>query len=341
MNNVFLKDVYSDYFPIGAAISHDQIESHKDMVLKHFSSITPENELKFMRTQPEEGRFVFNESDKIVQFAKQNDLKLRGHTLICNEPPNWVFRDKKGKGVPREIVLERMQTHINNIVNRYKEEIYCWDVVNEAIDDNDSILLHENKWLTSIGSDYIDKAFQYAHEADPNALLFYNDYNAMIESKREKIYQLIKGLVDRGTPIHGIGLQGHFDIYFTIPAEIKKTIEQFADLGLKIQITEMDISVYRFQDHRIDLKHPTLEMIDKQTKLYEQIFGIFREYRDVISGVTLWGIADDHTWRDDYPVRGRKDWPLLFGEDFSSKPALEAITNFNQDVNIANSEILI
>ena len=325
---MFLCEAYKDYFPIGAAISCDQIKTHKEIIINHFNSITPENELKFGQIHPKEGEFIFNNADNLVQFSSENNLMIRGHTLVCNFPPEWVFKDKDGRVASRELVLDRMESHINKVVGRYKEQIYCWDVVNEAIDDSDDVFLRENKWKASIGNEYVDKAFYFAHEANPNALLFYNDYNAIIEGKRNKIYELVKGMIDRGVPIHGIGLQGHFDIYFPTTLDIRKTIEKFADLGIKIQITEMDISVYRYQDRRVDLKKPTAKMLKKQTQLYEEIFAIYREYREVISGVTVWGITDDHTWRDYYPVEGRKDWPLLFNEDFTPKPAVKKILTF-------------
>lgn len=320
---------YMDFFPIGAAVNSSQIISDKELIINNFNSITPENELKFINTQPEEGVYSFDNADKIIDFAIENNMKVRGHTLICdNQTPDWVFKDKNGMAAERELVLERMKLYIQNIIEKYRNKVYCWDVVNEAIDDNDEILLRETRWKSCIGNDYIDKAFIFAHEADPNALLFYNDYNGEVDAKREKIYNLVKGMISRGVPIHGIGLQGHYDLHFPQLSDIRRTIEKIAELGIKIQITEMDISVFKFDDHSRNLTKPTPEMIKKQTELYEGIFAIFREYRDVISGVTLWGVTDAYTWRDDFPIKGRKDWPLLFNKDFSPKPALNSITHF-------------
>lgn len=333
MSNEILSlcEAYKDYFPIGSAANCTQLKTHKELITKHFNSITPENELKFIETQPEEGRYILDPADSFVKFADENNMKLRGHTLVWHtQTPDWVFEDKYRKCASRELVLERMEAHIKNIVSRYKNKIYCWDVVNEALDDDNDIFLRPTKWLSLVGEDYIDKAFQFAHEADPNAQLFYNDYNEAFYPKRDKIYSLIKGMVERGVPIHGIGIQGHFNIYVPPVDDIRRSIEKLAELGLKIQITEMDISVFRHEDHRIDIKNPTSEMLKRQTELYEKTFNIFREYREVISGVTLWGIADDYTWLDGFPVEGRKNWPLLFDENHLPKMAFNALTYFSK-----------
>lgn len=329
MNSEFLSlcKVYKDYFPIGATVNDDQLKLHKELIKRQFNSITPENELKFVNTQAKEGIYTLDLPDRFVSFAEEHNMIVRGHTLIWHDQtPDWVFKDKQGRQASRDIVLERMKAHIKYIVSRYKNKIYCWDVVNEAIDDND--FYRNTKWHSIIGDDYIDKAFQFAHEADPKALLFYNDYNDVINTKRDKMYQLVKGLIERGVPIHGIGLQGHYGLYFPEISEIKKSIERFADLGLKIQITEMDISVFRWEDNRTDLIKPTTDMLNEQAERYDKIFSVFREYRDVISGVTLWGIADDYTWLDNFPVAGRKDWPLLFDDNERPKQAFNAITSF-------------
>ena len=167
----------------------------------------------------------------------------------------------------------------------------------------------------------MEQAFLYAYEADPDALLFYNDYNECFPEKREKIFALVKSLRDKGIPIHGIGMQAHWSLTRPSLDEIRAAIERYASLGVVLHITELDVSMFEFHDRRTDLAVPTNEMIEQQAERYGQIFALFKEYRDVIQSVTFWGIADDHTWLDNFPVQGRKNWPLLFDEQHKPKPA--------------------
>lgn len=330
-NIVSLREVYKDLFPIGAAISEDGIERYGDLLKSHFNSITPENALKMINVSPKENEYNFEALDKIVNFAKKNSMLIRGHVLIWHDQvPEWVFKGTDGSSVPRELLLDRMNEYIAQVVGRYKNDIYCWDVVNEAIDDSDNVFYRDTKWFSMIGEDYIEKAFLYAHAVAPEAVLFYNDYNYVLKSKREKIYKLVKSMKEREIPIHGIGIQGHWGIHYPEVSDIRRTIELFADLGLKIQLTEMDMSMYEWGNNRSDLKKPTEDMLKLQTEKYDKIFGVLREYSDIISGVTFWGVADDYTWLDDFPVKGRKDWPLLFDEHFHLKPAFDSITSFKK-----------
>ena len=324
-----LCEVYKDYFPIGAAVNPEVINTHRELLINHFNSITPENEMKFAAVHPEEGNYTFAQADLLVDFARENHLKVRGHTLIWhNQTPDWVFLDEYGQYVAKDILLRRMKEHITTVIKHFAGYVYCWDVVNEAIADDPHKYLRETKWLQIIGEEYLQKAFEFAHEADPNALLFYNDYNESDTIKSEKIYRLVKTLLDKGTPIHGIGLQAHWNIFSPKPDEIRMAIEKYASLGLKLQITELDVSVFRFDDHRADLKEPTREMLDKQAEFLAEVFSIFREYKDVITGVTFWGIADDSTWLDNFPVKNRKNWPLLFDVNHQPKKCFYAIINF-------------
>ena len=174
------------------------------------------------------------------------------------------------------------------------------------------------RWLEIGGEEFIARAFQYAHEADPDALLFYNDYNESDPVKREKIYTLVKSLLDRDVPIHGVGLQAHWNIESPSLDDIRAAIERYASLGLKLHITELDMSVFMHDDKRTDLKAPTEQMLEKQAERYRQIFDLFKEYKGHITSVTFWGVADNYTWLDNFPVRGRKNWPLVF--DLEGKP---------------------
>jgi len=180
---------YEDYFLMGAAVNPLTIKYQKDLIIKHFNSLTAENEMKFESLQAEEGTFTFDQADQLLSFANEYGKKVRGHTLVWhNQTPDWVFTNKNGNPIDRYTLLERMKTHISTVMERYKGQIYSWDVVNEAVSDSGDNLLRDSKWKDIVGEDFIDKAFEYAHLADPNALLFYNDYNESNPEKREKIY---------------------------------------------------------------------------------------------------------------------------------------------------------
>lgn len=317
-----LRDVFANDFRIGAAVNPVTIEMQKQLLIDHVNSITAENHMKFEHLQPEEGKFTFQEADRIVDFACSHRMAVRGHTLVWhNQTPDWVFQDGQGHFVSRDVLLERMKCHISTVVRRYKGKIYCWDVVNEVVADEGDELLRPSKWRQIIGDDFMEQAFLYAYEADPDALLFYNDYNECFPEKREKIFALVKSLRDKGIPIHGIGMQAHWSLTRPSLDEIRAAIERYASLGVVLHITELDVSMFEFHDRRTDLAAPTSEMIEQQAERYGQIFALFKEYRDVIQSVTFWGIADDHTWLDNFPVQGRKNWPLLFDEQHKPKPA--------------------
>lgn len=319
---------YDKYFPIGAAVNPEVIKSHAELLVKHFNSITPENEMKPASLHISETQYSFEKADILVDFARENNMKVRGHTLVWhNQTPDWFFEDKAGGPASRELLLKRMKEHIHTVTSRYKGSVYCWDVVNEAIEDSSSLYLRKSKWLQMVGEDYIERAFEYTHESDPEALLFYNDYNEFEIEKSEKIFQLVKSLKDKNIPIHGIGMQGHWSIYGPSIEEIKRAIEKYAVLGLKLQITELDVSLYESNYKGTELKAPLSELLSKQEVYYGKIFELFREYKDVISGVTFWGAADDVSWLNYFPSRGRKNWPLLFNDEHMPKPAFYSVIN--------------
>lgn len=328
--NLSLAETYKNYFKIGAAVTAKDLEGvHRDILLKHFNSLTPENAMKFENIHPEEHSYNFEEVDMIKEFAIKNDMKLRGHTFVWhNQTPAWVFIDKDGKEASKELVIERLEEHIKTLCERYKDVVYAWDVVNEAVEDKTEKLLRETKWRKIIGGDYIKIAFEIAKKYAGDAKLFYNDYNNEMPYKLEKTYKVLKELLERGTPIDGIGIQAHWNIWDkNLVNNLKKAIEMYASLGLEIHITELDISVFEFEDKRTDLLEPTPQMLELQARVYEDVFSVFREYKDVITSVTLWGISDRHTWKDNFPVKGRKDWPLLFDINGKPKKALYRILN--------------
>ena len=221
-----------------------------------------------------------------MAFAQRNQLRVRGHNLCWhNQAPAWMFKDDKGNTVTKDVLLQRLKDHIHTVVKRYKGQIYAWDVVNEAISDKPDEYLRPSQWLTICGEEYIAKAFEYAHEADPDAQLFYNDYNEISPVKREKIYRLVKSLKDAGIPIHGVGLQGHWAINEPSKDELEATIVKFKDIGMKVQITELDISVYP-KEHDARERKPedantafTAEKEQAQLEKYKMCFEVFRKYQ--------------------------------------------------------------
>lgn len=328
-----LHEVFRDAFKMGAAVSMDILSAQASFIAKHFNSITAENVMKPEEVQPQEGVYTFDAADRIFEFAKAHQIAVRGHTLLWhNQTGDWMFRNSEGEPCNREQLLGRLQNHINTVVGRYRGQAYAWDVVNEAIEDKSDQYLRNTKWLEILGEDYLREAFEMAHQADPDALLFYNDYNETDPVKRDKIFRLVRSLLDQNTPIHGIGMQAHWNIYGPTIDEIRSALERYASLGLRIHITELDLSMFRFEDKRADLKAPTVEMLKLQEERYAEIFAVLLEYRKVIDSVTFWGVADDYTWLDGFPVRGRKNWPFLF--DVHQQPK----ASFGRLVDLAASK---
>ena len=189
-----LKDYYKDYFLMGVAITPRNLQGEDSaLIVNNFNSVTAENAMKMGPIHPKENEYFWKDADAIADFAKKQGLKMRGHTLCWHsQAPAWMFKDDAGNAVTKEVLLKRLKDHITMVVTRYKGTIYAWDVVNEAISDKAGEYLRPSPWLTICGEEYISKAFQWAHEADPNALLFYNDYNEISPGKREKIFKLVK-----------------------------------------------------------------------------------------------------------------------------------------------------
>jgi endo-1,4-beta-xylanase len=326
-----LKDYFSQYFPIGVAVNIRSLKGEDSaLIVKEFNSITPENDMKIGPIHPAENQYNFANADAIVAFAQRNNLKVRGHNLVWHfesQTPKWIFKDKDGNQASKELVLQRLKDHITTVVSRYKGKLYAWDVANEVISDKPDEYMRPSEWYKICGEDYIIKAFQWAHEVDPDAQLFYNDYNEISPVKREKIYRLVKSLKDAGVPIHGVGLQAHWAVNEPSRGQLDSTLKRFADLGLKIQITELDISVYpkehdarerRAEDAFTDF---TAEREQAQTEKYKMCFELFKKYRNAITSVTFWNLSDRYSWLDNFPVRNRKDYPLLFDQNLKPKKA--------------------
>ncbi|WP_228713883.1 endo-1,4-beta-xylanase [Arundinibacter roseus] len=333
-----LQEYYSSYFTMGVAVSPRSLASEAESALikKHFGSITAENVMKPGPIHPAEDTYVWGPADQVVEFAQANGMKVRGHTLCWhNQTPDWFFKDENGNTASKELVLSRLKKHIETVVGRYKGKIYAWDVVNEAVPDSPEGTYRDSQWYKIVGEEYIARAFEYAHAADPDAILFYNDYNTEQPKKREKILTIVKKLLADGVPIHGVGLQGHWSINDPSAEELEKSINSFADLGLTVQITELDVSVYSNSPEERSATAPqagvfTPEREQKQLERYKMIMEVCRKNKDKLSGITFWNVSDRTSWLDNFPVRGRKNFPLLFDQNLQPKKVFFEVTSFEK-----------
>lgn len=323
-----LKDFYSptDYFHMGVAIEPSALENNQavNLIKRHFNSLTCENAMKWSSLQPSLGTFCFSNADKIVNFAQQNGMKVRGHTLVWHQQvPNWVFTDE-GTTVSKETLLARMRSHIDTVVKHFKGKVYAWDVVNEAIDDGSNTYRASN-WYNICGIDYIIEAFKAARAADPDAKLFYNDYSAINPGKRDKIFALLQILKEQNL-VDGIGLQGHWNINYPPDNDITEALNKYKSLGIDIHITEMDVSVY---PNNSDPKTAYTTIVESNLNYaYSRFFKILRQYKADIGNVTFWGLTDGHSWLNNWPVQGRDNYPLLFDRSYVPKKAYFSIIDF-------------
>lgn len=336
ISKVSLKEFYKEYFPIGTAINPkvDFVSPERgEFIARQFNSVTPENQMKPKFIHPEINTWNWDPADQIVQFAVDHNMKIRGHVLVWQQNlPSWM-RMEKGTMLKKDVMLQRMKDHIYSVMRRYKNSVYAWDVVNEAVSDRPGELYRPTDTLYKIaGEDYIEMAFRFAREADPSALLFYNDYRFSNPEKRAKIFELIKRLKSRGVPIDGIGIQSHY-----VPDEItrqylQETIDMFNDIGLQIQVTELDVSVYNYRDKtssdtdKLDDVY-TEERRHRQANMYRMLFDIYRKNKDKITGVTFWGATD---LRVNYRTNkiGKMDYPFLFDEHMNPKSALKGVLKY-------------
>ena len=329
-----LKDYYKDYFLMGVAVAPWSLHGEDSaLIVRHYNSLTAENAMKMGPIHPREKEYNWKGADSIAAFAQRHGMKLRGHTLVWHaQAPSWIFKDEKGDTVSKAVLLQRMKDHITTVVHRYKDYVYAWDVVNEAIDDNDAHYLRNSAWYRICGEEFIARAFEYAHAADPKAVLFYNDYNTEMPGKRDRIYRLVKSLKEKGVPIHGVGLQGHWSVNNPSREELEKSIQLFSSLGLQVQVTELDVSVYTgrqggqlLQGQRDTTATFTSEMEQQQREKYKMVFEVFRKYKNQVTGVTFWNVSDRYSWLD---ARGRKNYPLLFDRNRQPKKAYWEVVNF-------------
>jgi len=315
-------------FYIGTALNAEQITG-KDtasvrVVKEQFSAIVAENCMKSGPIHPKEDVYNFTLPDQFVDFGMKNKLFITGHVL---------------KDVSKEVLIRRMKDHISTVVGRYKGKVKGWDVVNEAIEDDGSF--RKTKYYQIIGEDYISLAFQFAHEADPEAELYYNDYSMANPGRRAGVVAMVKKLKAGGVKIDGIGMQCHIGLDYPDIREFEKSLEAFGALGVKVMITEMDISVLPPPDRNVGAEisrsfeyqkklNPYSEGLPdsvntKFEKRYFDFFKLFLKHKAVVSRVTLWGVNDGQSWKNNWPVRGRTDYPLLFDRKNQPKPVVNKI----------------
>jgi endo-1,4-beta-xylanase len=349
--NIALKDIFKDDFYIGAALSLDQIEGRDPdgiaLVEKHFNSIVAENILKWEEIHPQRNRYNFEPADKYAEFGEKNNMFVVGHTLVWfYQTPDWVFEDESGNPLDREALLARMKEHIFSVMGRYKGRIHGWDVVNEAIVEDGSF--RKCKWYEIIGEDYVQKAFEYAREADPSSELYYNDYDYCKKPKCEGIIKLIGDLQSRGIKVDGVGIQGHWFLEHPDINEIEDYVLALGKLGVKIMVTELDVGVLPFYpcdtpvrdlssfDTETQKKYnPYTEgipdsVLKEQADRYAELFSLFLRHRDKFDRITFWAVHDKQSWRSYLPIRGRTEYPMLFDRKCKPKPAFDAVVKIGK-----------
>ena len=338
-----LKDAFHGAFVVGAAINTAQItgaDTRGDaLIAQQFNAISPENVLKWEVIHPRPDAYNFTLADQYVEFGVAHSMFIVGHTLCWHsQTPAWVFKDDKGDPLTRDALLQRLHDHIQTVVGRYKGRIGSWDVVNEALNDDGT--LRQSQWEKIIGDDYIIKAFQFAHEADPNVQLTYNDYNLENPAKRKGAIELVKRLKAAGVPVAIVGNQGHLHLDSPSVQDEEATISDLAAAGVKVAITELDIDVLpsawgHTADVSLNIQQNAKlnpypdglpdEVQQALAKRYADLFAIFWKHRDVISRVTFWGVTDRDSWLNNWPVRGRTSYPLLYDREGKPKPAFAAV----------------
>ncbi len=339
-----LKDAFNGEFLVGTALNANQIQGKDSMAIevvnKHFNAIVAENCMKAERIFSDKWTYDFSLADQFVDFGVKNNLFMHGHTLVWHSQiPDWFFIDENGNDIDREELIKRMKDHIFAMVGRYKGRVTAWDVVNEAFENDGS--LRKSKFYNIIGPDYFKLAFQFAHEADPEAKLYYNDYSMTIPEKQDGVIALIKELQKDSVPVDGIGMQGHINLDSPSVEDFEKAIIKFSELNIPVMITELDITVLPWPGTSVSadvaLTHEFQQEFDpysnglpdsvsiKLNDKYYDLFKMFEKNSDKIDRVTLWGVNDTQSWRNYWPIDGRTDYPLLFDRAYQAKPVVEKL----------------
>ena len=349
---VTLKDAYKNAFLVGAAVNDGIVsgtdKTSRDIVVTQFNSITPENVMKAALINPSPGVFNYAPADSFVAFGEKNNMFIIGHTLVWhNQVPGWFFTNANGNPNSKEEQIELLRNHIQAVAGRYAGRIHAWDVVNEVIDNDGSY--RQTTWVKAFGNGdtLVKYAFKFASEFAPNTELYYNDFNAWRPQKRDGIVRMIKMLQKEGIRIDGVGIQGHWGLNYPETQYIENAIDAYSACGVKVMITELDVDVLPLtkegqiigqvmSDKQFQLEEfkkyfdPYVNGLPDSvqvllTKRYEELFRIFYGRRNKISRVTLWGVQDGMSWKNDYPIPGRTNYPLLWNRNGQPKPALTAV----------------
>lgn len=342
-----LKDVFGDKFLVGVAVNVRQ-SSEVDtasvkIIKKHFNSIVAEDCMKSANIHPEEDRYNFEQADQFVKFGQENNMAIIGHCLIWHSQlAPWFCVDQKGNNVSAEVLKQRMKDHITTIVTRYKGKIKGWDVVNEAIEEDGSY--RKTKFYEILGEEYIPLAFQYAHEADPDAELYYNDYGMNVPGRRDAVVKLVNSLKAKGLRIDAVGMQGHMGMDYPTIEDFEVSMLAFAGTGVKVMITEWEMSALPTVHETANISdtvafskamNPYPEALpDSVSAIWnarmKAFFNLFLKHADIVERVTAWGVSDGDSWKNNFPVRGRKEYPLLFDRNYEMKPFLKELINENK-----------
>ena len=340
---------------IGTALSAANLDDPAltQLVATQFDCLTATNAMKPMHLQAVHGTFTFEAADRLVAFAHAHDMQMIGHTLCWHQQsPAWLFKDERGRPLPREVALANLKEHIQAVVKHFAGKVKGWDVVNEALSESPGPDLRDTPARRAIGDDYVVKAFEYAHEADPNVELYYNDFNIEQSFKRERALRLIQQIRAAGLPVNGVGIQGHWLLDSPDMSEIEAGVRAFADAGLNVSITELDIDPCprRHGTAGADLDAQEQSGMDpyKQglpdevqhqlAKRYAELFAMLLKYPQV-KRVTFWGATDGDSWLNNWPVRGRTNHPLLWDRQCQPKPALAAVLQALQSKSVAGADL--
>lgn len=339
-----LKDALKNNFLIGTALNEAQITGRDTagvrVTSENFNAIVAENCMKSMEIHPEENRYDFTLPDAFVDFGTSRNMAVTGHALIWHSQlSKWFCYDDKGELVSPEVLKQRMKEHITTLVERYKGRIVGWDVVNEAINEDGT--WRNSPFYQILGEEFFYLAFQYAHEADPQAELYYNDYNEWHKGKREAIVQIIKTMRERGLRIDAIGMQGHVGMDYPSLEEYQAAIDAYTAAGVKVMVTEFELSALPSPRPNVGANISDIEAYRQEMNPYTDglpadveaawsarmmdFFNLFIKNSQHITRVTLWGVADGDSWKNDFPMRGRTDYPLLFDRNHQPKPVVKSI----------------
>lgn len=349
-----LKNTFADSFKMGVAVNQDIVTGKnaaaQSIIAKQFNTVTLENAMKAEVIYPQQGKVDFSGADAFIDFAKQNNMFTVAHTLVWhNQTPDWFFTNSKNEPNTPAEQLEQMRKHIELVAGRYKNKVDAWDVVNEVIADDGSY--RPTVWVNRVGDGdtMVKAAFKYAQQYSPNTELYYNDFNAWRPEKRDGIIRMIKMLQKEGIRIDGIGIQAHWGLNFPKMQYIEQAIDAYAALGIKVMITELDIDVLPLtkegQITGTDMMKPQFQLEEFETYLdpyknglpsdveaqlnarYKALFELFYAKRDKIDRVTFWGLHDGMSWKNDYPIPNRTNYPLLWDRNLNSKPVIKTIAD--------------